>query len=111
MLGLIRVSGENMPLGQEGTMRRWAGALLLCAGCSNAPLAGFLDTIRPSRARPDLDAPPPDGINSPDSGVLETPQFTPPSLPDPTPTPPPIQPVTPAPASGTSIGPLRLPNT
>ena len=36
-------------------MRRWAAVLLLCAGCSNAPLAGFLDTVRPSRARPDID--------------------------------------------------------
>ena len=30
-------------------MRRWAAAIVLCcAGCTNAPLAGFLDLVNPS---------------------------------------------------------------
>ena len=92
-------------------MRRWAAiGLLFCTGCTNAPLAGFLDLARPSRARLNSDRPYDDGLQpqAPSApapgGQLLPPQFTPPGPLDPTPGTTPN-----APAA--RIGPLALPNT
>jgi hypothetical protein len=88
-------------------MRRWAILVLFAmAGCSTAPLADFLDAVRPAHFRPDAEdpgapvaTPPPGGAFLPPQGVAPT---APPAL-------PPFQPL--PPNDGTSPGPLRVPNT
>jgi len=56
---------------------------LLLAGCSNAPVAGFLDCVSPSKARPGIggDRPPAGGEwgpTLPPRGVLPPPGVVPP---------------------------------
>jgi hypothetical protein len=58
--------GGPAAAGYAGDMK-WCAALLLlapAAGCSNAPVAGFLDTVFPSKARSGVfqDRPPAGGV-------------------------------------------------
>lgn len=104
-------------------MRRCAPfLLLLTAGCTSAPLAGFLDLVAPSKlGRPlnDIDAPPrdlpppapPPGVQLQPPVVPAAPPassgFMPPLSPrDPSPLPPP-EPSDP----NRRVGPLSVPNT
>jgi hypothetical protein len=88
-------------------MRWWVlGLVFVSVGCSNAPLAGFLDLVRPAKFQPD---PGRDPVDSPPAGVLLPPQG-PASIP-PTPTPGPFQPAPFTPDGTSSPGPLRVPNT
>ena len=94
-------------------MRRWAPLILLgAAGCTNAPLAGFLDLVHPShvyrntadreRAGGEPLAPPPPGG-----------QLLPPAAPPPPPAgfaPPPAGSGF-TPSDDRGLGPLSIPNT
>ena len=74
-------------------MRRILPLLFLTlAGCSNAPVAGFLDSCFPSRAKADPPAPPGPGVDvrPPAPSPLDTVRPVP--SPGPTPNPGPIQP-------------------
>jgi len=101
-------------------MRRLAPLFLVfVAGCTNAPIAGFLDLVRPSKiGRTAADAAPLQPSNlptPPPGGQLQLPanppamsdgRFMPPLAPrDPSPLPPP------APSPRRDVGPLSLPNT
>ena len=90
-------------------MRRWAVALLLLAatGCTNAPLADFLDLVAPAKIRPEYkDGIDPIGQGVPGSGgTLLPPQVPPAAPPSAIPRPPPAD--RPAPFSP---GPITLPN-
>jgi hypothetical protein len=83
-------------------MRRWSALIVLCcAGCTNAPLAGFLDLVSPSHLSRDL------AVQNPP--VVEPMAPTPPPPPGGRllgPAPPPVVPVAP-PADGNFSPPLN----
>ncbi len=100
-------------------MRRWSVLILVCcAGCTNAPLAGFLDLVAPSHLAHNLDVQPAQagdpfltpGVTAPPAGPAAVPAgpafdggFTPPPL-NPgsaSPAPPPVSP---------NVTPLTIPN-
>jgi hypothetical protein len=97
-------------------MRRWAAILLVfLAGCSNAPVADFLDLVAPAHIRPEYN----DGLEPVDNigrlPPIEAPRDTPaiPPLGVPRPASPPGNP---PPRSGDqpppfAPGPLTVPNT
>ena len=90
-------------------MRRWAALFCLAlAGCSTAPLADFLDAVRPARFRPEAEDPFAPAVTPPPAGTLLPPQGVAPTGPPALP-PPSFQP--PAPNHDTSPGPFRVPNT
>jgi hypothetical protein len=79
-------------------MRRILPLLVLAlTGCSNAPIAGFLDTCFPSRARASADRIPPPNLDD------RPPPKVDPIIPGPGPIPP-------GPAPGPNTGPLPPPN-
>lgn len=80
-------------------MRRWTAlALIALAGCTNAPLAGFLDSVNPSRVYRDGGAPRSDDplgpgfAPSPSGSRLLPPTAPPGSIPAPGDAPPPLVP-------------------
>lgn len=102
-------------------MRRWSALIVLCCtGCTNAPLAGFLDLVSPSHLSRDLAVqnppvgdpaapampPPPGGRLLGPAVVPATPpidgNFTPPLNPGGSPTLPPTKP---------DVSPFTIPNT
>ncbi len=104
-------------------MRRWAvlALVLIASGCTNAPLAEFLDVVHPIHVGPS--APPPEPlVPNPNVPVIPTPQ----AAPDPPPSgqllpPAPVTPGSPPmpagptsgfmpPTPGNGAGPLTIPN-
>src|SRR5258707_14361150 len=96
---------------------RFAVVLVLFAsvGCSTAPLADFLDLVRPAKFAPDRerDAVEPFGpTGPPQPGGTLLPPDTPVPIPAPAPTPGSFQPPPNVPpANPSSPAPLRVPNT
>jgi hypothetical protein len=91
----------GIPRGQEAIMRRWAAlALVAVVGCTNAPLAGFLDAVHPIHVQP---ASAPDPLPGPGTAG-----------PPPIPNPPPFNPgassnFAPQPGSTATPGALSIP--
>jgi hypothetical protein len=120
------LAANGMAAEWEGTMRRWLAVLALgAAGCSNAPIAGFLDLVHPSHVgKAAIEGDPlAGGAIPPAAPPVGGGQLLPPGTPPPGFSPPgdnsfmpPLSPREPSPLppesrSSPNLGPLTLPNT